>query len=350
MPSQSVLENYYGLKDKSFDNFLKEEGFYVAEESHSNYPFTLMSIPSSLSMTLLNQTTTAMKDSAYAYDMSRFLMQNPRVALSLKHFGYRFINIGSGWANTNFLWQADKNMRWSPLDENFVPCIYGMLVSSPTNCALYLDYIRSVRLDIFKTLAQSSHEQGPKFVFCHMLMPHVPCVFTADGEPTDGGLKYTQSGAESKLFLGQALFCQKKIKEVIKKILAQPGPKPIIVIQGDHGPASTGDVAVPVNTWSDKFIRERFGILNAYYLPGKEKIGLYQTITPVNSFRLIFNHYFGTKFELQEDRSFAVSSASPFKFREITDILKGKNSDTVSTTSVPVKQPYVNPLSQPDLD
>ncbi len=183
-----------------------------------------------------------------------------------------------------------------------------------------------------------------------MLMPHVPCVFTADGEPTDGGLKYTQSGAESKLFLGQALFCQKKIKEVIKKILAQPGPKPIIVIQGDHGPASTGDVAVPVNTWSDKFIRERFGILNAYYLPGKEKIGLYQTITPVNSFRLIFNHYFGTKFELQEDRSFAVSSASPFKFREITDILKGKNSDTVSTTSVPVKQPYVNPLSQPDLD
>jgi hypothetical protein len=36
----------------------------------------------------------------------------------------------------------------------------------------------------------------------------------------------------------------------------------------------------------------RMTILNAYYLPGGRK-NTYPSITPVNSFRVIFDHYFG---------------------------------------------------------
>jgi hypothetical protein len=63
----------------------------------------------------------------------------------------------------------------------------------------------------------------------------------------------------------------------------------VIIIQGDHALAGAKD---------------RFGILNAYYLPGINKDILYPTISPVNSFRIVFNQYFGAKLPLLPDRSY----------------------------------------------
>ena len=48
----------------------------------------------------------------------------------------------------------------------------------------------------------------------------------------------------------------------------------------------------------------RFGILNAYYLPNGGNDLLYESISPVNSFRVIFNSYFGANYEILEDRSY----------------------------------------------
>ena len=44
-------------------------------------------------------------------------------------------------------------------------------------------------------------------------------------------------------------------------------------------------------------------ILNAYYLPGYDG-DLYATISPVNSFRLVFNSYFGGEYDMLEDVSY----------------------------------------------
>ena len=50
--------------------------------------------------------------------------------------------------------------------------------------------------------------------------------------------------------------------------------------------------------------KDAWGILNAYYLPGIGQGDLYPTISPVNSFRVVFNQYFGGKFPLLPDLSF----------------------------------------------
>ena len=61
---------------------------------------------------------------------------------------------------------------------------------------------------------------------------------------------------------------------------------------------------------------------NAYYLPGVEKDIIYDGMTPVNTFRTIFNAYFNQEFEILEDRHFWVSSdREPYKFIEVTDII-----------------------------
>jgi hypothetical protein len=45
-------------------------------------------------------------------------------------------------------------------------------------------------------------------------------------------------------------------------------------------------------------------ILNAYYLPDAGGGELYESISPVNSFRVLFNTYFGGKLELLADTAY----------------------------------------------
>ena len=74
---------------------------------------------------------------------------------------------------------------------------------------------------------------------------------------------------------------------------------------GDHaagrrgplpGALSRGRVGLPVATGERRELEEKFGILYAMRVPGAdlESAGFHDTITPVNTFRLIFNARFGT--------------------------------------------------------
>jgi hypothetical protein len=62
--------------------------------------------------------------------------------------------------------------------------------------------------------------------------------------------------------------------------------------------------------------------LNAYYLPNIDADALYSSITPVNSFRLIFNLYFETDFNLLPDKSYVSNEDQLYEFSDITDKLK----------------------------
>ena len=69
---------------------------------------------------------------------------------------------------------------------------------------------------------------------------------------------------------------------------------PIIILQSDHGqrPHHPG-IVIGGDEWHK--------ILNAMYLPGMDYAGLSDSISPVNTFRLIFNHYFDADYPLLED-------------------------------------------------
>ena len=97
-----------------------------------------------------------------------------------------------------------------------------------------------------------------------------------------------------------------RVLEAIDTIVANSETPPIIIIQGDHGP------------WlqpKDK----RFWNLTAINFPDHQD-KLYSTITPVNIFRLVFNTYFGGKYDILED----VSYFSPVPY--LYDFSKVSNS------------------------
>ena len=66
-------------------------------------------------------------------------------------------------------------------------------------------------------------------------------------------------------------------------------------------------------------------ILNAYYLPDINDDGednTYNNITPVNTFRLVFNKYLNTSFDLLDDHVFYSSYQRPYDFMNVTDMVR----------------------------
>ena len=89
-------------------------------------------------------------------------------------------------------------------------------------------------------------------------------------------------------YINQVQYVKTEILPIIDEILAKSTQPPIIIIQGDHGLT----------------IGERNDILNAIYLPTVSQKQLYSTMTPVNTFRVVFNAYFGTDYPLLNDISY----------------------------------------------
>jgi len=58
--------------------------------------------------------------------------------------------------------------------------------------------------------------------------------------------------------------------------------------------------------------------MNAIYLPDGKNDLFYPSITPVNTFRVIFNKYYGTNLKLLPDLSYFSSHEDPYGFTDVS--------------------------------
>ena len=169
-------------------------------------------------------------------------------------------------------------------------------------------------------------EPGPKYVYTHILLPHPPYVYARDGHfltPAE-----MQGRDDETLFRDQLAYANTRIREIIGGLMALPEERrPIIILQADEGPETPEYRATRKTTWnwhtaSTEDLEIKFGILNAWYVPGDRKVGLYPQQTSINTFPLLFRDYFGLDYELREDRVFANEKYNrPYDLIEITDRL-----------------------------
>jgi len=106
-----------------------------------------------------------------------------------------------------------------------------------------------------------------------------------------------------------------RFESIVDEILERSETPPIIILQGDHGPGSMLNWESAANS----NMQERFPILNAYYVPEETKKLLYPDITPVNSFRIIFNSLFDGQFEILDDKSYFAIWKKPYKFVDVSE-------------------------------
>ncbi len=167
----------------------------------------------------------------------------------------------------------------------------------------------------FDQLEQIPILERPKFTFAHILLTHPPYHFDKSGEIIRP--KIAKQKEEKTLYLDSIAFANKKILDLVDKIIEKSERPPVIILQADEGPYS-GMIKNVKRGKGDKR-RLRSGILNAIYFPDKGQELLYETISPVNTFRLIFNIYFGANLELLDDRTFVFKSRKNlYQFTDIT--------------------------------
>jgi hypothetical protein len=326
---QDILQEIYRFDNSAFIDALRKRGFYIASESRSNYNQTLLSLSSSLNLDYLSFLGFAGERSENRKPLET-LIHESRLVTFLKDQGYAIISFDSGYFVIN---DIGADIFLTPYTSKVTNFEVLLLETSAfripfelSNRSLPVSGYNMHRTRIlysFKTLGDLAGRTSPKFIFAHIMAPHPPFVFDQNGEPVDLDRPYfSQEGMYSQYsyreyissYIKELTFLNKMVLESVSNILENSDKKPIIIIQADHGP---GSLLYPGQLLELSCAKERTSILNAIFLP--DPINLYPSITPVNTFRIIFNTYFNTSLETLPDRAFFATWNKPYDFIDVTE-------------------------------
>ena len=319
--SLQKMENY---DNSDFLDFLSKKGFHIASESFSNYQGTRFSIPSTLHMNYIQNTVDIknidLTDGRALIEVSR---DNP-VFKNFKSKGYIIYSIESGSVHTTNMNNVDFRLctnEDTASQSEFDSLLIETTILNPIQTKLFSDANREKILCGFSELLHmKNNNDTPKFVFAHIMLPHRPYVFGPTGEPIDSGsLALRDDGIQkwnAEHYIGQLEFANLKMKELIEK-LTETENSSIIIIQSDHGMRKGG-----YNNGYE-FVLRNFNNFKAYNFPDGERNIDFETTTPVNSFRILFN-LLGDEHDLLEDKLYVVSKEGD-QFKDVTEARKKPN-------------------------
>lgn len=290
--SNNSLKNY-DHDNKYFTNFLKNQGFYVATDSRSNYNYTSSSLSSSLNSSYLNINHRARYSVDDAATLAGFI-RDSKVSKILDNYGYSQNIYGIYGIQLHpaqdMTRPGDKAGKSKSLMSTLLRAAFQRFDVSEQQLlhkAFYKYNINSFRF--LDSLAATSEADGPRFNFIHTLTAHTPFVVDSSGN-FQSDVNQTHS---KESYIREIKYTNKRIMAFLRSLNSKPNYKPIIIIQSDHG-SHLND------------LQETSTILNAYYFPDRDYSALYPKISPVNTFRVIFNKYFDAKLPLLPDRNFYV--------------------------------------------
>lgn len=328
-----ALERYYGFDNSEFLAKLRERGFYIAEESRSNYLTTTFSLPSSLNMVYLD----ALPKAAFLETVAGLKVNH--VADFLRARGYRSVHFSSGFVGTDTVEadvfaapgdvqgegaaegasvsQFELLLLQTTLGRLLFPTSTGEtdLTGAQVSAAINQDFnMRRERIEYtFTHLPDYAADPQADYVFAHLILPHNPYLYDKDGNPIDyNGREFllgdkTNTARNIQLYTDQLQYANTRVIDVIDRILAEADTPPVIILQADHG----HDTFFEFEALTPEGVDLRSAIFYAVYFPGGDYGKLYPTITPVNTFRVVFNQFFGAEYPLLPDRTYVHPRRDP---------------------------------------
>jgi len=324
-----VMQELYSYDNTPFLQQLQSLGFHVTPRSRANYVKTLHALSAVLNMSYVQETVPVPATWVRSKRLVGSIQSN-RVVHLLRQVGYSIHSFATGYSpaefsNPDFHYASDTGLSEFHsvlLDLTPLPLVFGKRGDLHARHRQRLHAI----LDKLPAIQEG---QAPRFVFAHLLAPHPPFVMDRHGEAVvnnrpfgyyDGSDYMKRDGTVAAYRQGyaeQARYVSERIAEIVEEIQQHAGDRPpIIIVHSDHGPGSGLDWMSVFDT--DMF--ERFGILFATYLPGYEDLELQENFSPVNTFRLIFDLYFGTEMGALPARSFYTFQSEPFHYFDVTDL------------------------------
>jgi hypothetical protein len=352
------LSGYYHTDNSDFVGYLRENGFLVPDRSRSNYAQTYLSLASSLNFTYLDSLAAQLGPESQDDAPLLRMIDHSRVAEFLKSRGYTIATFASGYTGTEL---TDADIHWAPpfalsefqdvlLGTTILPALLGSRMG-----ILQDEAHRSRVRYILKTIPRAGRGRHPVFVFAHVVCPHPPFVFDAQGRRPNiiPYLRINQTGTMQQVsrvqledwFIAnygpQVTYLNKLVAEMVGRILAESPNSPIIILQGDHG---AGQI-LTADHLDRASAERRLANLNAIHLPAPEGTAIRNaqgqirdsancapqsafpdappvwlssdSTTPVNTFRVLFSRYLDTSLALLPDRSYFSTLGNPYRLIDI---------------------------------
>jgi hypothetical protein len=366
--NQDVLKQQFGFDNSSFTNFLKDQGYSTYPGAQVNYPYTAMSVASTLSAGYLNDLVShfagAGKQTVVPFNET---IRDAPVAQALKSAGYKYDLVGNWYEGFNLSRQADTqyevNGILTVLGHKFVlsnfakdqllESAFGRLVQMGIHIGKtdILGYTNEGDADLahyqFDTLKQlASAPAGGRFIVADVMVPHEPPFFFN----ADGSLSATNEGDNvgkplRKKYLGEIQYANSQIKGVLQQINQQSHGQAVVILRSDEGlqlldinqdnfSESNNDEELlngDMTKWSQPNLDLKYGTLAAVKLPGIDPAAVTADATSsVNVFRLVLNSYMGYHLPYLPNCYYAYPDGRnyPMKFTDITSRMSSATEDT----------------------
>lgn len=305
--SGKTLKDTYHYDNTPLDSFLLQEHFHIQPDSRSNYFFTPFSMASIFNMSYLSRLKDPQNVTAEDYIEIMDPGRPAAVIRVLERQGYAIIN------NSSF----DLPGNPSSLDQPFIPVKTRLI----TNRTLFHYLMRDIgwwfvthftdaealaeneaslvyrgnRTAVRKTMEESATAAGkPRFVYMHVFMPHGPFLFDSSGHMRQMRDIARESDAGNlSSYLNYIPYTNTQVKQLVSTIKKNTMGKAVIIFLSDHAyryPAFLGHNE-----------RVFFNNQNAVYYPDGDYGLLYDSISNVNQFRVIFNKLFDQRLPLLKD-------------------------------------------------
>ena len=292
---EEILRVDFGYDNKELINFLLNNDFTIPEKSFSTYGSTDSEL-----MTILNF---EYPNNEITKSMKYELMKNNKVMKKLSDEEYHIIETNSMMRWKDFK-EIDEKLCYNT---NFINSEFLEQVLSKSIIRYFLEKNQEdSRRDTIKCTFDELNNiplkdfEKPIYVFSHIYVPHPPFLFGPNGEhvtPNRSVLGGLQDSENPTGYINQVKFANTEIKKILTNII-ENDPNAIIILQGDTGTMTGIDVA---NKHTIKEIYRTHSILYALRIPGIQDIDHPFT---ANTYRIIFNNVFNSKYEYLEEMNF----------------------------------------------
>ena len=302
-PRADILQRYFAFDNRPFVDELAARGFEVSERAHANYAWTELTLLSMLHMEHATEidvfTDLATRSESQPW-LRELTAANPAFALA-RQAGYEIATIATNIdhvtltsADTVITPPGPSDFESHLMRSTAVAGAIGMVDPD-----WFAGWQRSQVLWSFDTLTRLASTTGTgRLIVAHVLSPHMPAVFNADGSlrPVAFNESFhadfralTDIAADDwrDAFVGQLEFVNTRTLAAVDRIIGA-NPDADVVVMSDHG---TGMHYRPDHP--RQLAEERYSTLFASRTPGIET-PFSDDQTPVNVFPRWFNARLGT--------------------------------------------------------
>jgi hypothetical protein len=311
--NNATLKTIWNFDNSKITDWLIENGFHISKNTHSNYNFTGFSVSSTFNMNFIDPVIGNNAGVARnVLQANRSLSDNETFSILQKeNYKIYFLAPFSNIIQDNGLGGFFDYLSAGQITRQTFPgCLHNsafftLIKNKLQGSESEEEYYRPLKnkydnivntAEKIKATTDSSVNRRPSFVYGHFMVPHEPPMFDVHGKFISPEEEQTTTPYNS--YVDQIKFANILIKELVSYIQSHNKRNTVIIIEGDHGFGFYRADSIPMFAFKN---------FNAIYFPEKNYGSLYDTMSPVNDFRILFDHYFGQHFLLLKDSSVIVS-------------------------------------------